>query len=89
MSLARSSACRAQGAAPGAGASSSGVWMRPPLRHLPPRCPLRRTAAKRDDDAPAMGGLDPTLEVAVPKEQRPVNELKQLKEGQLYSWVSS
>jgi hypothetical protein len=27
------------------------------------------------------------LEIAVPKEQRPVNELAQLKEAWLYSWV--
>lgn len=33
-------------------------------------------------------GLDPTLEIAVPKDQRPVNELKQLKQASLYSWVS-
>eukprot|EP00884_Botryococcus_braunii_P007181 jgi/Botrbrau1/16464/Bobra.0142s0059.1 len=34
------------------------------------------------------GGLDPNLEMAVPKEQRPVNELEQLRSGQLYSWAT-
>ena len=33
------------------------------------------------------GGLDPRLEIAVPADQRPVNELSQLKEDPLYSWV--
>ena len=33
------------------------------------------------------GGLDPQLEVAVPKEQRPVNELSQLRNSVLYSWA--
>ena len=34
------------------------------------------------------GGLDPALEVAVPPEQRPVNELANLRGAPLYSWVS-
>ena len=29
------------------------------------------------------------FQAAVPAEQRPVNELGQLREGQLYSWVSA
>ncbi|GMH38751.1 hypothetical protein BSKO_06635 [Bryopsis sp. KO-2023] len=33
------------------------------------------------------GGLDPQLEMAVPADQRPINELKKLKESQLSSWV--
>lgn len=33
------------------------------------------------------GGLDPKLEMVVPADQRPVNELEQLRKGQLYSWV--
>ncbi|GIL69293.1 hypothetical protein Vretifemale_230 [Volvox reticuliferus] len=32
------------------------------------------------------GGLDPFLEVAVPKDQRPVNQLAELKQDPLYSW---
>ena len=35
------------------------------------------------------GGLDPRLEREVPAEQRPVNELQQLKQAQLYSWVTA
>ena len=35
------------------------------------------------------GGLDSSREVAVPWEQRPVNELAQLRESWLFSWVSS
>lgn len=34
------------------------------------------------------GGLDPALEMAVPSEQRPVNELSALRQASLYSWVS-
>jgi hypothetical protein len=91
MSVAHAGACRALGAAPGAWRSSScRAWARP-LRHLPAlrpaRCPLRTAAKREDDAAPAAGGLDPNLEVAVPKDQRPVNELNQLKQAQLYSWV--
>lgn len=33
------------------------------------------------------GGLDPSLEMAVPSEQRPVNELASLRQSALYSWV--
>ena len=35
------------------------------------------------------GGLDPSLEMAVPPEQRPVNELSALRKSVLYSWVRS
>ncbi len=35
------------------------------------------------------GGLDPSLEMAVPAEQRPVNELSALRNSVLYSWVRS
>lgn len=34
-------------------------------------------------------GLDPSLEAPVPSDQRPVNELLQLKDSPLCSWVSS
>ena len=33
-------------------------------------------------------GLDPALELAVPVDQRPVNELAALREAPLYSWAS-
>ncbi|KAK9810770.1 hypothetical protein WJX73_006093 [Symbiochloris irregularis] len=33
------------------------------------------------------GGLDPSLEVAVPPDQRPVNELASLRDAPLYSWA--
>ena len=33
------------------------------------------------------GGLDPSLEMAVPSDQRPVNELGALRQAALYSWV--
>ena len=33
------------------------------------------------------GGLDPSLEMAVPSEQRPVNELASLRQASLDSWV--
>ena len=36
----------------------------------------------------AEGGLDPSLEVAIPPDQRPVNELASLRGAPLYSWVS-
>lgn len=38
--------------------------------------------------SPFGGGLDPSLELAVPKDQRPSNELASLKTAPLYSWVS-
>lgn len=34
------------------------------------------------------GGLDPSLEIEVPKDQRPVNELASLKADPLYSWAT-
>lgn len=34
------------------------------------------------------GGLDPSLEMAVPSEQRPVNELAALRQAALYSWAT-
>jgi hypothetical protein len=63
-----------------------------PSRALPALLPCKRSlprvhAAKKEDEMPGVG-LDPTLEIAVPKDQRPVNELKQLKQASLYSWVS-
>lgn len=44
-------------------------------------------SSRRRTDSGAGAGLDPTLERAVPSEQRPVNELKQLRQATLYSWV--
>ncbi len=43
--------------------------------------------SRRKADTGIGGGLDPALERAVPAEQRPVNELKQLRQASLYSWV--
>eukprot|EP00803_Ostreobium_quekettii_P005949 evm.model.scf_213EXC.3 EVM.evm.TU.scf_213EXC.3 scf_213EXC:44727-48958(+) len=45
---------------------------------------LKRGRARGGD---AAEGLDPALEVAVPAEQRPVNELARLKKAQLGSWA--
>lgn len=45
-------------------------------------------ASKDDDSMDPMPGLDPSLERAVPSEQRPVNELKSLKQANLYSWAT-
>ena len=45
------------------------------------------SSRRRRADSGAGGGLDPALERAVPPEQRPVNELKQLRQTSLYSWV--
>lgn len=43
--------------------------------------------SRRKADTGIGDGLDPALERAVPAEQRPVNELKQLRQASLYSWV--
>lgn len=48
-----------------------------------------RSAGGRDPQSLGRGGLDPALERAVPAEQRPVNELKALRQTSLYSWVGS
>lgn len=49
----------------------------------------KRTALQASErDFSSQGGLDPKLEVAVPANQRPVNELAQLRDGQLYSWAT-
>lgn len=45
-------------------------------------------AVDKDLDEADNGGLHPMLEMAVPSDQRPVNELRKLKESQLSSWVS-
>lgn len=49
-------------------------------KHLP-----FRPRAQPDVDR-GKGGLDPSLEIAVPFDQRPVNELANLKQTFLYSW---
>lgn len=46
-------------------------------------------SGRKADGNAANGGLDPALERAVPADQRPVNELKALRQTTLYSWVSS
>lgn len=73
---------------------SSGAWC---LRAMPPlqqrRCALVRAFNGSDSSGKSVGsggfrgGLDPSLEVAVPSDQRPVNELAALRKGTLYSWV--
>lgn len=45
-------------------------------------------ARRGDSQQLGKGGLDPALERAVPRDQRPVNELKALRQTALYSWVS-
>ena len=55
------------------------------IANRPSRWQLR---ARLNNSEEQQGGLDPKLEVAVPSNQRPVNELAQLRDGQLYSWVS-
>ena len=52
------------------------------------RALLVRATEKSTDQKAAGGGLDPYLEVAVPRDQRPVNQLAELKEDSLYAWVS-
>ena len=48
----------------------------------------RPQATKDQNDQQGLaGGLDPRLEIAVPAEQRPVNELAQIRKAVLYSWV--
>lgn len=75
--------------------TSSGAWC---LRAMPPlqqrRCALVRAFNGSDGSGKSVGngggfrgGLDPSLEVAVPSDQRPVNELAALRKGTLYSWV--
>ena len=44
-------------------------------------------SGRKADGSAANGGLDPALERAVPVDQRPVNELKALRQTTLYSWV--
>lgn len=52
---------------------------------LPRPC---RAGARRDDVAPGQPlGPDSRLETPVPREQRPVNQLKELKESPLLTWV--
>lgn len=48
------------------------------------RVVVARATEKSTDEI--SGGLDPYLEVAVPKDQRPVNQLAELKQDPLYSW---
>ena len=52
------------------------IWQQPQRR---PSCPR---ASRQDDKSLSK------LEVEVPPEQRPVNELRQLKESPLYSWAT-
>ena len=60
----------------------------PALRQpLPWRRHRRRQGAQAEQGDGRGGGLDSSREVAVPWEQRPVNELAQLRESWLFSWV--
>ena len=55
----------------------------------PKRFALRtRARGKKEEEARNGGGLNPNLEIAVPSEQRPVNELTALREGPLCGWAS-
>lgn len=47
-----------------------------------------KATEKSTDQKAAGGGLDPYLEVAVPRDQRPINQLAELKSDPLYSWGS-
>jgi len=47
-----------------------------------------RISSSSSSSSPLGGGLDPSLELAVPKDQRPSNELASLRTAPLYSWVS-
>ena len=63
-------------------------WHRQGRSALPvAQAPDDRRFGRQQRDNGANGGLDPALERAVPPEQRPVNELKQLRQTTLYSWV--
>ena len=48
-----------------------------------------RASLSSSSSSPFGGGLDPSLELAVPKDQRPSNELASLRTAPLYSWVSA
>eukprot|EP00887_Chlorella_sp_A99_P004946 scaffold4.g4946.t1 len=74
---------RAGGA--GAGAAPACGQARRGARQLGPRV---RALGGREEQQQNRGGLDPRLEVEVPADQRPVNELRQLKQAQLYSWAT-
>eukprot|EP00193_Tetraselmis_chui_P021369 CAMPEP_0177781210 /NCGR_PEP_ID=MMETSP0491_2-20121128/17708_1 /TAXON_ID=63592 /ORGANISM="Tetraselmis chuii, Strain PLY429" /LENGTH=314 /DNA_ID=CAMNT_0019301219 /DNA_START=113 /DNA_END=1057 /DNA_ORIENTATION=+ len=57
------------------------------------RSTLPKLASSRDESGGSnateslYGGLDPTLEQSVPRDQRPANELKAIKEASLYKWA--
>lgn len=51
----------------------------------PPTSKVATRALKKDQQTSS--GLDPSLEMAVPPDQRPVNELANLKQALFYSWV--
>jgi hypothetical protein len=72
-----------------------------PLPLLPPARALNNSSSDGGSDRPGVrsltsggggggygGGLDPALEAAVPKEQRPHVELQQLKGAALYAWAT-
>lgn len=45
-----------------------------------------RRSNNDDEEELDPGGLNPALEQAVPKNQRPINQLAELKADTLYSW---
>ncbi|KXZ50815.1 hypothetical protein GPECTOR_15g501 [Gonium pectorale] len=47
---------------------------------------MTRARPEKSSTDEMKGGLDPYLEVAVPKDQRPINQLTELKQDPLYSW---
>jgi Conserved in the green lineage and diatoms 27 len=64
--------------------------VRPRLRLAPPAASAPGTANGPDEQLPEDGGIagfDPMEEVGVPKDQRPANELKALRDTFLYSWA--
>ncbi|GLC44649.1 hypothetical protein PLESTB_001329500 [Pleodorina starrii] len=68
-----------------------GQSMAPRLVSRPPtvgRVVIARGSPEKSSTDEMKGGLDPYLEVAVPKDQRPVNQLAELKQDPLYSWGS-
>ncbi|EFJ41307.1 hypothetical protein VOLCADRAFT_98713 [Volvox carteri f. nagariensis] len=52
------------------------------------RVVIARASPEKSSTDEMKGGLDPYLEVAVPKDQRPVNQLAELKQDPLYSWMN-
>lgn len=84
-------ACRpgeqAATARPTSSSSSSSPWLAPRQQQQHTRQRQARLAVRAVRKEQQAGGLG-RLEAAVPREQRPVNELQQIKSNLLCSWVS-